>query len=125
MRTLMFTHRRSAPISKKTSTAGTMGRANVYEKEDQYLLQVAVPGIQREDISITTQDNRLDITCERKSSGPEESTPGGVFLGDRIDRSFHFSSKLDDAGIQASVANGLLTVVLPKTGARAIPVSAI
>ena len=123
MRTLMFSRQIATPTNHRTTRSGTIGRANVQESESQYLLQVAVPGIRREDISLTAIGSRLDISGKRQSLAPEKSEPAGIELGDRLERSFHFSSQLDDAGIQASVSNGLLTVVLPKTCARVIPVS--
>ena len=123
MRTLMFTHRGSASRNQRANTAGTMGRANVYETDERYLLQVAVPGIGRENISLSAVGSRLDISGERTPPGPKDSDPAGSALSDRLERSFQFSSRLDEAGIQASVANGLLTVHLPKTGARVIPVA--
>ena len=100
-----------------------MGRANVTETEEQYLLQVAVPGLKREDLVLTARGSHLKVSGKRTLPERAGFEPGGVELRDSLDRSFQFSSQLDQDGIRASVANGLLTVVLPKNGARNIPVS--
>ena len=123
MRTLLFSRQKGTLRNHQTVGTGIVGRANVQESDAQYLLQVAVPGIRGEDITLTAVGSRLDISGKRQASSPENAEPAGPELGDLLERSFQFSSQLDDAGIHASVSNGLLTVVLPKTGARVIPVS--
>jgi HSP20 family protein len=122
MRTMLFAHRRSAPKTQRTTT-GTLGRANIHETDEQYLLHMAVPGFSIDDIDLKVSGRDLEIAGTRTPPISEGLLPQGQALSDALERSFRLSSSIEEAAIQASLSHGLLTVVLPKRGARTIPVA--
>ena len=100
---------------------------DVYETDDRYVITAEVPGITREQVDLSLQDNRLTIRGTR-SGTPESDTRHyhqverghGSFL-----RTFRFADAVDQDGIAADLRDGVLTVILPKsvTPARTIEVS--
>lgn len=88
--------------------------ANIYEYEGKYEIVLAIPGFQKEDISINVENNHLLVKGENKSQA-------GVkykhleFNHNQFKRSFKLSDKLDSNSITASYTNGLLTITILKS----------
>jgi len=85
------------------------------EYAGQYVLTVEVPGIRREDISIDFNDGVLHIRGLRP---PESSCPERYHQLERgqgrFSRSFRFASPVSTDAVTADLADGILTVVVPK-----------
>ena len=93
---------------------------NVIEDEKQYKLELATPGLTKEDFKVhVNKDGNLVIEMERKREEKEEDTKGGRYLRREFSYSkFHQTLVLpenaDKDGIEASVENGVLDVKVPK-----------
>lgn len=90
---------------------------NTREGEFAYHVEIDLPGIKKEDIEITTEDNTLSISGERKLKEEEkeedyyrvESTYG------KFSRSFTLPEKVDVENIHAESSDGVLEVIIPKS----------
>ena len=90
---------------------------DVYETGDRYVITAEVPGLDREEIDLALQDNRLTIRGARPAGMPESAARHyhqverghGSFL-----RTFSFADPVDATGITADLRDGVLTVTLPK-----------
>ena len=91
---------------------------DVYETDDRYVVAAELPGLTREQIELALEASRLTIRGER---------PGHAASGEAVvhfhqverghgafSRTFEFAEKIDVAGVTADLANGVLTVMLPK-----------
>jgi HSP20 family protein len=90
---------------------------DVHEDNDAVSLSAELPGVKREDMDIQVDGNVLTLRGERKFES--EQTEGRRFhLIERsygkFSRQFHLSSNLDATKIDAQLADGVLTVRLPK-----------
>ncbi|MBP2328709.1 HSP20 family protein [Kibdelosporangium banguiense] len=89
--------------------------ADLCETDDAYIVEVDVPGVKRDDITIDLRDDELTITGELKETERE-----GLFRK-RTRRTGHFDYRMTlprnvaPDQIDASLANGVLTVRIPKT----------
>jgi HSP20 family molecular chaperone IbpA len=90
-------------------------RADIYEVEDEIIIQLDAPGIESDTIDITLKKNVLTI-----KGYADLSTPDGYSLahaeyepGD-YERSFRLSNEVEQENIEASYKNGVLEVILPK-----------
>ncbi len=99
---------------------------DAYVTDDEIVVQVAVPGVNPEDVDVTFEGNTLIIKGE--IPGYEENR--NYLFAERFHGQFSRTLRLDipvDADkIEASFENGLLTVTLPKAEAvkpRAIKVA--
>ena len=89
---------------------------NTRESEDAYTIELDVPGVSKEDIEITTEDNVLTISGERKQS--QEVKDEDYYKVESVygtfSRSFTLPEKVDVENIHAESKNGVLEVVIPK-----------
>lgn len=74
------------------------------EIDGVYTLEVELPGVKKEDISINVEANLLKITAVRKR-GTEEF---------KYEREYHLSNEMDAANIKATNENGILTLTLTR-----------
>lgn len=110
---------------------------NVLEKDGHYAIEVAAPGLNKEDFSIKVEDETLQISAARENSSessPESSPESGKdgrytrreFAYNSFRRSFTLPDTVDAEGIGANYTNGILHVTLPKRDeAKAKPVRQI
>ncbi|PIQ08004.1 MAG: heat-shock protein Hsp20 [Ignavibacteriales bacterium CG18_big_fil_WC_8_21_14_2_50_31_20] len=91
-------------------------KINVYEKENQLIIDAEVPGVNKEDLKITLQDNILTIEGEKKNLLDENEIKS--FLTERIfgsfKRSFTINKDVDSEKINAKFNNGILSITLAK-----------
>ncbi len=91
---------------------------DVYERDDAYAITASLPGVMPEMIDITAYGNTLTIAGETKASAAEE--PGYLIherRAGRYERSVTFAVPIDAKRADATVADGVLTLTLPKAGA--------
>ena len=99
-------------------TSATAPAINVIEKDNEYDVEVAAPGMTKDDFKVSLdEDENLVIDLEKKKQ--EDSGNKGQYLRREFSYTqFHQSLILPDdvdrAKIGASVENGVLTVRLPK-----------
>jgi len=92
---------------------------NVVERPDKYLLQVALPGVRVEDVSITSEQHTLTIQANRKNTLPTDaqSEQAGYLLAEfgpgEFVRSVTLPKEFDAEGIQAEFLDGILTLTIP------------
>lgn len=87
------------------------------ETENEYVINVDLPGIPKEDVNISFQDNRLVISGERRKEGKEEKENflrRERYFGSFI-RTFTLPNAVKDDGIKAKYHEGVLTVTVPKS----------
>jgi HSP20 family protein len=111
-----------------TVTSAWIPPTDVFEDKDSIRIVSEVPGLRPEDVRISLENQTLTICGERRESSEEKT--GEVHLYERsygsFERSFSLPSTVDTDRVQAKVADGLLTVTLPKVERakpREIPVA--
>jgi len=91
---------------------------DLYEMEHEYVAKLAVPGLKAEDFEITMQQNVLSIrghTQAEQQEGVRYYVQEQRF-GD-FNRTIQFPTSVDVDKIQASLADGILTIQVPKAEA--------
>jgi HSP20 family protein len=100
------------PLSVMTAPA-----VDVIEKENAYQITAELPGIDVKDIDVKLSNSTLTIRGEKQETKEEKDKE--YFLSERrygsFQRNFHLPQGIDAGKIEASFANGVLTVMLPKT----------
>ena len=90
-------------------------KVNVIEEKEHFELEIAIPGVSKDDISIDVENDNLNISHKEK----EESEKKAVYNRREFDyshfeRSFHLPKTIDSGKIKARMDNGILTINLPK-----------
>ena len=92
-------------------------RTDIKEKKDSYVVNVDLPGYEKEDIKIEINNGYLTVTAERTNSD-EEKDEGRYIRKERYSgqcsRSFYVGDNVKDTDVKASFKNGILTLEFPK-----------
>lgn len=92
-------------------------RADIYETDDHIILLADIPGADENSTDITLEKNVLTINANVDWNMPEDYglNYGEYGIGD-YQRSFTLSDEIDRENIEATIANGVLRLQLPKAG---------
>lgn len=110
-----------APLSEWARSSqlmsGWIPTLDVFEDKDHLTVQVEIPGMKKEDISISLHDGTLSISGERKTDQKFEDSDvyrAERYVG-RFQRSIQLPSPVAADLVKAQYKDGILTVTLPKT----------
>ncbi len=89
---------------------------NIYESEDGYTIEVAAPGLAKDDFSLELKDDQLIISAKREVTNDENAGKWNrrEFGYSSFKRNFHISDEIDQSSIGANYENGILTITLDK-----------
>lgn len=99
----------------KTNT--TAPAVNVIENEADYKIEVAAPGMTKEDFNIhLADDNQLVITMEKKNESKNDNSKylRREFSYSKFQQALILPEDVEKDHISASVNDGVLTIDLPK-----------
>lgn len=89
---------------------------NVKEKDGAFEIEVAAPGLKKEDFKINLHENRLSISTKKEQSSEEktEQYTRQEFNYSSFQRTFTLPKSVDGEKIEATYSEGILHVNLPK-----------
>jgi HSP20 family protein len=104
------------PVREESAIASFVPSVNTREGEYAYHVEIDLPGIKKDDIEITTEDNILTISGERKMKDEikEDDYYKVESIYGKFNRSFTLPEKIDVENIHAESKDGVLEVVIPK-----------
>ena len=86
--------------------------SDIYETEVDYLVEIDLPGVDRQALTIDIDDNRLLVRGHREI--PEPRSQRSERLHGKFLRTFGVPGSVDQANITAEYKDGVLQVRLPK-----------
>lgn len=95
---------------------------DIYESDTELVVVAEMPGVDEKRVDVSLEDKKLSITGTRD----EDSVPKGCSLihhgytPGSYNRSFKILADVDTSKISAKIANGVLTLTLPKAE-KALP----
>lgn len=95
----------------------TVPSVNVIESNDNFRIEVAAPGLKKEDFKIELDNQLLKISSERQhedESRKDEKILRREFSYCSFKRTFSLPETVQAERIEAKHENGILTVVIPK-----------
>ena len=104
-------------MEKANATAPAI---NVVEHDNGYAVEVAAPGMTKDDFNVhLDEDGNISITMEKKSENKEENKKNGHYLRrefsySKFQQTMVLPDNVDKEKISASVKDGVLTIDLPK-----------
>lgn len=89
---------------------------NIIESKDDYRIEVAAPGLNKDDFKINIENNVLTISAEKeeKTENEGESYVRREFNYASFSRSFTLPDSMDTEKISAKHKDGVLDVIIPK-----------
>jgi HSP20 family protein len=94
-------------------------RVDIHEDDNGYEITAELPGVKKEDISVTLKNDILTITASKETE-TEKKKKGKVIRRERssgtFTRSFTVHDGIRQEDIKASFEEGVLTLSIPKRG---------
>lgn len=105
-------------MGNQSSTQTTIPAVNIRETADNYEVDVAAPGMKKEDFKVELDGNQLTISSERKTEDEQkdgEQYSRREFSYQSFMRSFQLPKDVVDIeNIHAKYENGVLQLLIPK-----------
>lgn len=102
--------------------AGPLIKVDLSENDKAYTIRAEIPGVNKDDIKIQVDGNRVSISAETKQEKEEKEGERVIrrecYQGSSY-RSFSLDNDVDETNAQAKYENGMLELILPKTNGRA------
>jgi HSP20 family protein len=98
------------------ATASWAPAVDIAEHDNEYLVKLELPGVNKDDVKITMQENILIVRGEKKQE--KESKDSNYRRVERsfgsFQRSFTLPTTVKSDKIEASYKDGILSITLPK-----------
>jgi HSP20 family protein len=104
------------PETNFSSSNTTLPRVNIGENNDEFIIEVAAPGMKKEDFKINYDNGKLVISSDFNETVEEgEKYTLREFSYQSFQRSFDISQEMvEGEKINASYEEGILRITLPK-----------
>lgn len=99
-----------------TTTSMSMPAINVWENAENFRIDVAAPGFNKEDFNINVENDVLTISSEKQIEEPRdgETVSRREYSYGAFQRSFTLPKTVDSDKINANYENGVLKISIPK-----------
>ena len=109
----------NSSLTNWRSAGASLPAVNVRESNDDFMIEVAVPGMKREDFKVELDNNVLTISSSndeiREEKGREGEYTRREFNYQAFQRSFSLpEAKVEGGKISAKYTDGILYVTVPK-----------
>ena len=88
--------------------------ASVTEIADGYMLEIEMPGVKKDGLEISVENNELTIIGRRSVPAVEETLIHRESRPENFRRAFEIDPSIDADKISAKIDQGLVTLTLPK-----------
>lgn len=108
---------KTAAETPETTTGGRIYRplTDIVETDDGVTLMLEMPGVPAEDVDVTLEKRVLTVRGKIRNKTPEKLQLAYAEYGEGdFERAFTLSEDFDPDRIAAEVANGVLTLSLPR-----------
>lgn len=103
-------------LKNYSRTNTTIPSVNIKENNDNFIIEVAAPGLEKSDFSIEVNQGTLKISSEKRGENEvrEESYSRREFSYQSFCRSFSLPLTVESDKIEAKYDRGILLVTIPK-----------
>ncbi len=124
----MTEKRKETAVEKRPDTQGVelaqdrpvfVPATDIFERDDAVMVVCDVPGVDEKDVDVSLENDVLTITATQEVQEPDSKLEL-LHRGYRTGiwrRAFTLTADVDSSKIRAQIANGVLSVVLPKAEA--------
>ncbi|MEZ0370608.1 MAG: Hsp20/alpha crystallin family protein [Candidatus Sericytochromatia bacterium] len=109
-------------FNRMVNTGTTLPAANIKETDKAYEIDLAVPGLKKEDLKISLDHNRLMVSSEQKSEKEEKAKDytRREYSFSSFKRSFVLPEDVNQDAVGATYVDGVLHLSVPKQEAKAV-----
>jgi len=100
-----------------SSTGTTIPKVNVYETDAEFHVEMAAPGMTKDDFKVELDNNMLTISSQKAYENSEEDRKNfqrKEFSYQSFERTFHLPDSAEADRINAKYTDGILSLIIPK-----------
>ena len=101
------------PVFYKSGDTTNSPAANIRREEAAYVIELAVPGLGKENIQIEVNNDQLIVSAKDVKNETNPNFVRREFDYNGFKRTFHLQKNANTEALQASFNQGLLTIVVP------------
>ncbi len=98
-------------------TTSSIMRTDIRKKDGDYILDIDLPGMKKEDIKISLFNGNLTVTAAHTETEEEKNEKGSYLRTERFSgtatRTYYVGKAVKDTDIKASFNNGVLSLTVP------------
>lgn len=103
-------------LGSTTTSMGTYPPVNVFQKGDDLVAIIELPGVNKNDLNIQAKENTIRIAGQKMIEYPEDvSLHRRERLSGVFDRTLVVPMQIDPEGIKAEYNDGLLALFIPRS----------
>ena len=113
--TSLFPYRMNAML-RAAGRSGRLPATDIKQDATKYVILMNMPGVAKERVTITAEDNGLSIRTSEEEK-KEDETLKTVYrerMGGTYEREFRFEEPVDVENVTAHMENGVLELTVPK-----------
>lgn len=98
------------------NSSRSLPAVNIVDDKDEYRIEVAAPGLKKEDFKVSMDGNVLTVHSEKEMTNEEknEKYARKEFSYSSFKRSFTLPEGADSDHVNASYTDGILSIAVPK-----------
>ena len=108
-----------------SKSANGLMKTDVREQDDNYVLDIDLPGFKKDEISLTLDNGYLVVGAAKTVSDEEKDSKGKMLRQERfsgaMQRSFYVGEGIDETDVKAKFEDGVLCLSFPKEKQPEIP----
>ena len=100
-----------------SSTGTSIPKVNIYETNDGFHVEMAAPGMSKNDFKVELDNNMLTISSQKEFKNTDEEDRNyqrREYSFQAFTRSFHLPDSAEAEKIDAKYSDGILNLVIPK-----------
>jgi HSP20 family protein len=101
-------------LQNQTAGQGPFPPINVFQKGDDVLAIIELPGVEKSDLQIQAKENTIRIFGKKTTNYPEGSVHRRERVFGEFDRTLSLPIQLDPDRIKAEYRDGVLALLLPR-----------
>ena len=116
---------RSDWLEDQTASHGPFPPINVFQKGDDILAVIELPGVDKNDLQIQAKENTIRISGRKAIHYPNASMHRRERVSGEFDRTLSIPVAIDPEGIEAEYRDGILTLLMPRSArekTRSVPI---
>lgn len=100
----------------ESNRGSTLPRVNITETDEDFTVEMAAPGMKRDDFNIELDNDLLVISAEmqQENENKNSSYTRREFSYESFRRSFHLPNTVEGDKIKAKYEDGMLRLIIPK-----------
>ncbi|MGM9874146.1 MAG: Hsp20/alpha crystallin family protein [Bacilli bacterium] len=89
-------------------------RTDIKENETNYILEVELPGVNKENVSLKLNDGYLTVSYKHEAKEVDDKFVHQERYCSSMSRSFYVGDNIHEEDIEASYVDGILKITFPK-----------